>query len=97
MLDLAVEFFPWDWILWTVQDRVNEVRLQLNHSYVVGSLIISSSTVSLKLPFDEIRVPKYVSTRVQVLTRELTVNFPARFWKIVILVVFEFTSSINVC
>ena len=80
-----------------MQDRVNEVRLQLNHSYVVGSLIISSSTVSLKLRFDEIRVPKYVSTRVQVLTRKLTVNFPARFRKIVSLVVFEFTSSINVC
>ena len=62
-----------------MQDGVNEVGLQLNHSYIVGSLIISSSTVSLKLPFDKIRVPKYVSTRVQVLKRKLTGDFPARF------------------
>ena len=31
MLDLIVEFFPWDCILWTMQE--NEIRLQLYQSY----------------------------------------------------------------
>ena len=48
MLDLIVEFFPWDWILSTMQEKM---KLVFNYtrvtnkakSIVVGSLIISSS------------------------------------------------------
>ena len=36
MLDLIVEFFPWDCILWTMQE--NEIRLQLYQSYKQGKI-----------------------------------------------------------
>ena len=45
MLDLIVEFFPWDWILWTMQEKMkfvfNHTRVtNRTESIVVGSLII---------------------------------------------------------
>ena len=50
MLDLIVEFFPWDWILWTIQEKIKKLVFNYltrvtnrGESIVVGSLIISSS------------------------------------------------------
>ena len=50
MLDLIVEFFPWDWILWTMQEKIKKLVFNYltrvtnrGESIVVGSLIISSS------------------------------------------------------
>ena len=71
----------------------------LNKGWSALSFKFKSSCETLKFPFHEIRVPKYVYSCRRSITSlpgwKLSVNFFARFWKIVIFVFLEFTSNIN--